>query len=231
MRQSRLPLEETPKTLQPDHISLSHQQTEEAVALFKHYDMDNNGSISKSELKKIMTSFEQPLTEKDIEVYFGKFDMNDSDGIDFHEFLNMIRDLLAQKVSVLAESKVLGGALEIEELRVLTQYFSLFLFAKDQVLQKKGDPVEAVTMVMSGVALATKEGEKELLAEGSIYGATHGTNLPYYDTEVVAQTNGVGFIINTQQVGKLVSKHPLVALKLNQAMDYKLTSIIAKFTR
>lgn len=214
----------------PEHIALSNQQTEEAVALFKHYDIDGNGNVTKEELKKIMGSFEQPLSEAEIDSYFGRFDLNESNGIDFHEFLGVIKHWLANEVNRLAENDVLGGSFELDELRVLVRYFSIFLFSKDQVLQHTGDPVDSVTIIVSGVAVAEKNQSRHLLTEGSVFGATHGVKLSSYDTKVTAETNGIVLRININQVAEMVTRYPLITLKLNQSLDYKLTSMITKFT-
>ena len=217
-------------TIQPEHIALSHQQTEEAVALFKHYDIDGNGSITKEELKKIMGSFEQPLTDRDISSYFERFDLNESNGIDFHEFLGVIKYWLANEVNRLAESDVLGSSFELDELRIIVRYFSIFLFSKDQVLQQAGDPVDSVSIIVSGVAVAEQGKTRQLLTEGSVFGATRGVKLSSYDTKVTAETNGIVLKISIDQIAELVAKHPLITLKLNQSLDYKLTSMITKFT-
>lgn len=210
--------------------ALSNQQTEEAVILFKYYDIDGNGNVTKEELKKIMGSFEQPLSETDIDTYFAKFDLNESSGIDFYEFLGVIKQWLANEVNRLADNDVLGGSFELDELRGLVRYFSIFLFSKDHVLQHAGDPVDSVAIIVSGVAIAEKNQTRHLLTEGSIFGATHGVKLSSYDTEVTAETNGIVLSITIDQVAKLVAKHPLIILKLNQSLDYKLTSMITKFT-
>lgn len=229
MRNVKNQLEGT-NTIQPEHIALSHQQTEEAVTLFKHYDIDGNGSITKEELKKIMSSFEQPLDEAEINLYFSQFDLNESNGIDFHEFLGVIKYWLANEMNRLAESEVLGSSFELDELQVIVRYFSIFLFNKEQVLQKVGDTVDSVSIIISGVAVAEKDQTRQLLTEGSIFGATHGVKLSAYDTTVTAETNGIVLSISIDQIAELVAKHPLITLKLNQSLDYKLTSMITKFT-
>lgn len=217
--------------VQAEDILLSHHQTEEAVTLFKHYDIDGNGSVTKEELKKIMGSFEQPLNEAEIEAYFTKFDLNKSDGIDFHEFLGVIRQWLANEINRLAESAVLGSSFEVDELRILVRYFSVRMFSKGQVLQNVGDSVESVSILVSGVAIAEKDKSRQLLAEGGVFGAAQGTKLSAYDTKVTAETNGVILRIDIDRIAELVTKHPLISLKLNQSLDYKLTSMISKFTR
>ena len=229
MRHAKHQMDEI-NTILPEHIALSNQQTEEAVILFRHYDIDGNGNVTKEELKKIMGSFEQPLSEADIDSYFTRFDLNNSDGIDFHEFLGVIKQWLANEVNRLANNDVLGGAFELDELRVIVRYFNIFLFSKDQVLQHTGDPVDSVTIIVSGVAIAEKNQTRHLLTEGSVFGATHGVKLSSYDTKVTAETNGIVLRINVDQVAEMVAKHPLITLKLNQSLDYKLTSMITRFT-
>ena len=221
---------ETANAIQPEHIALSNQQTEEAVTLFKHYDIDGNGNITKEELKKIMGSFEQPLSEAEIDAYFARFDLNESNGIDFHEFLGVIKHWLANEINRLAENDVLGSHFELDELRMLVGYFNIFLFSKGQVLQHAGDPADSVTIMVSGVAIAEKNQTRKLLTEGSIFGATHGVKLSSYDTKVTAETSGIVMRITIDQVEELVTKHPLITLKLNQSLDYKLTSMITMFT-
>ncbi len=218
-------------TIQAEHIALSNQQTEEAVALFKHYDLNGDGSVTKEELKKIMGSFEQPLNEAEIEAYFEKFDLNQSDGIDFHEFLGVIKQWLANEINRLAENDVLGSTFETEELRILVRYFSIHLFSKGQNLQNIGDSVESVSLVVSGVVIAEKDGNRQIVTEGGVFGAAQGVKLASYDTKVMAETNGIILKIDINQVADLVSKHPLISLKLNQSLDYKLTSMISRFTK
>lgn len=215
----------------PEHISLSSQQTEEALTLFNHYDIDSNGSITKEELKKIMRSFEQPMDEKEIDQYFSAFDLNRSEGIDLLEFLNVIKQWLANEMNRLAESEALGTSFELDELRILVSYFTISLFSKNQVLQQANTLVDSVNILISGVAVAEAKRSRQLLTEGSIFGATQGVKLDAYDTQVTAETNGILLKMSIDQVAELVAQHPLIALKLNQSLDYKLTSMIAKLTK
>lgn len=222
---------ETPNGILPEHISLSSQQTEEALTLFNHYDINGDGSITKEELKKIMRSFEQPLEAQEIDDYFDTFDLNHSDGIDLLEFLGVIKHWLANEMNRLAESEALGSSFEIDELRVLVGYFTISLFSKGQVLQQANDPVDSVNILISGVAVSQAKHTRQLLTEGSVFGATQGTKVESYDTQVTAETNGVLLKMTIDQVAELVSQHPLITLKLNQSLDYKLTSMIAKLTK
>lgn len=222
---------EVSSAILPEHISLSSQQTEEALTLFNHYDINGDGSITKEELKKIMRSFEQPLEGAEIDSYFAAFDLNHSDGIDLLEFLGVIRYWLASQMNRLAESEALGSSFELDELRILVGYFTISLFSKDQVLQKANDPVDSVNILISGVAVSEAKHSRQLLTEGSVFGATQGTKVEAYETQVTAQTNGVLLKMSIDQVAELVTQHPLITLKLNQSLDYKLTSMIAKLTK
>ena len=222
---------EASNAILPQHISLSSQQTEEALTLFNHYDIDGNGSITKDELKKIMRSFEQPLNDAEIDSYFSAFDANRSSGIDLLEFLGVIKHWLANQMNRLAESEALGSSFELDELRILVGYFTISLFSKSQVLQQANDPVDSVNILISGVAVAEAKQSRQLLTEGSIFGATQGVKLDAYDTQVTAETNGILLKMSIDQVAELVTQHPLITLKLNQSLDYKLTSMIAKLTK
>ena len=230
MKSGRPSVEDTIAIL-PEHISLSSQQTEEALRLFNHYDINGDGSITKEELKKIMRSFEQPLEGAEIDRYFATFDLNHSDGIDLLEFLGVIKHWLANQMNRLAESEALGSSFELDELRILVGYFTISLFSKDQVLQQANGPVDSVNILISGVAVSEAKRSRQLLTEGSVFGATQGTKVESYDTQVTAETNGILLKMSIDQVAELVAQHPLITLKLNQSLDYKLTSMIAKLTK
>ncbi|MGB3852698.1 MAG: EF-hand domain-containing protein [Tunicatimonas sp.] len=230
MKSNKL-LTEEGGTILPEHISLSSQQTEEAMTLFNHYDINGDGTITKEELKKIMNSFEQPLDGAEVDEYFATFDVNKSDGIDLLEFLGVIKQWLAVQMNRLADSEALGSSFELDELRILVGYFTISLFSKGQVLQQANAPVDSVHILVSGVAVAEAKHARQLLTEGSIFGATQGAKVEAFDTQVTAETNGVLLGISIDQVAELVTQHPLITLKLNQSLDYKLTSMIAKLTK
>ncbi len=127
MKSNKL-LTEEGGTILPEHISLSSQQTEEAMTLFNHYDINGDGTITKEELKKIMNSFEQPLDGAEVDEYFATFDVNKSDGIDLLEFLGVIKQWLAVQMNRLADSEALGSSFELERATHsgwLLHYFSV----------------------------------------------------------------------------------------------------------
>ncbi|KAJ2715261.1 hypothetical protein H4R19_001301 [Coemansia spiralis] len=58
---------------------------------FNVFDKDGNGSISKSELRQVMVSLGENLSDEEIEAMFGEADTNKDDVISFSEFKTMMK--------------------------------------------------------------------------------------------------------------------------------------------
>ena len=70
-----------------------------AKRAFEHVDTDNNKEIDKKELKKIMAQISIEMgaeapTEEDVEEVLQYTDKNTSGGIEFEEFVVIIKDIL-----------------------------------------------------------------------------------------------------------------------------------------
>jgi len=68
----------------------SCDQMDDVKAAFRVFDCDNNGSISKEELREAMVNLGQRCTEEEFSVMFNTADTNRNGRIDFDEFVEMM---------------------------------------------------------------------------------------------------------------------------------------------
>lgn len=68
----------------------SCDQMDDVRAAFRVFDYDNDGSISKEELREAMVNFGQRCTEEEFSTMFAEADTNRNGRIDFDEFVNMM---------------------------------------------------------------------------------------------------------------------------------------------
>lgn len=68
----------------------SCDQMDDVRAAFRVFDYDNDGSISKEELREAMVNLGQRCTEEEFALMFAEADTNKNGRIDFDEFVNMM---------------------------------------------------------------------------------------------------------------------------------------------
>eukprot|EP00092_Neocalanus_flemingeri_P012083 GFUD01013027.1.p1 GENE.GFUD01013027.1~~GFUD01013027.1.p1 ORF type:complete len:241 (-),score=64.52 GFUD01013027.1:465-1187(-) len=68
----------------------SCDQMDDVRAAFRVFDYDNDGSISKEELREAMVNFGQRCTEEEFSIMFAEADKNKNGRIDFDEFVDMM---------------------------------------------------------------------------------------------------------------------------------------------
>jgi len=68
----------------------SCNQLDDVKAAFRVFDYDNDGSISKEELREAMVNLGQRCTEEEFAVMFAEADKNKNGRIDFDEFVDMM---------------------------------------------------------------------------------------------------------------------------------------------
>jgi len=68
----------------------SCDQMDDVKAAFRVFDCDNNGSISKEELREAMVNLGQRCTEEEFSTMFASADTNKNGRIDFDEFVEMM---------------------------------------------------------------------------------------------------------------------------------------------
>jgi calmodulin len=72
---------------------------------FKVFDKDGNGSISKSELKHLMSNLGQRLSDEELDAMMGEVDTDGNGEIDFDEFKQMmVRSLYIRIIFLLLSS-------------------------------------------------------------------------------------------------------------------------------
>lgn len=71
-------------------ITKSCNQLDDVKAAFRVFDYDNDGSISREELKEAMVNLGQRCTEEEFAVMFAEADKNKNGRIDFDEFVDMM---------------------------------------------------------------------------------------------------------------------------------------------
>ncbi|CAH1775337.1 unnamed protein product [Owenia fusiformis] len=70
----------------------SPEQVADLRIAFNLLDKDKDGTITKDELKVVMTAFHQSVTDKELDEIFAKVDLDRNGRIDFKEFLTMLED-------------------------------------------------------------------------------------------------------------------------------------------
>lgn len=73
-----------------DILRSSCDQMDDVRAAFRVFDHNNDGSISKEELREAMVNFGTRCTDEEFEVMFSEADKNDDGKIDFDEFVAMM---------------------------------------------------------------------------------------------------------------------------------------------
>merc|ERR1719347_114566 len=71
-------------------MKASVDQMDDVRAAFRVFDYDNNGSISKEELREAMVNFGEKCTEEEFDYMFAQADKNRNGRIDFDEFVEMM---------------------------------------------------------------------------------------------------------------------------------------------
>jgi len=73
-----------------DILRSSCNQMDDVLAAFRVFDHNNDGSISKEELREAMVNFGERVTEEEFAVMFAEADKNKNGRIDFDEFVDMM---------------------------------------------------------------------------------------------------------------------------------------------
>lgn len=71
-------------------VANTSDSDEEIREAFKVFDRDNSGSISASELKRVMTMFGEKLTEEEVDQMINEADVDRDGQIDYEEFVRMM---------------------------------------------------------------------------------------------------------------------------------------------
>merc|ERR1719245_573876 len=77
-------------TVGQDILRSSCNQLDDVKAAFRVFDYDNDGSISKEELREAMVNLGQRCTEEEFSTMFATADKNRNGRIDFDEFVEMM---------------------------------------------------------------------------------------------------------------------------------------------
>lgn len=116
---------------------------------FRSYDKDNNGTMERSELQKVLKDLgHDDLTEEQIEVVFSKIDINESGKIEYNEFVAMYGTIKEKGLKAVSEAietikgvskraeQVGGGhrTYHVEEVSVCTRFINSNL-AEDEELK------------------------------------------------------------------------------------------------
>ena len=102
-------------------------ERDDILSVFNLFDEDKNGLISASELKKMVHSFGQNPTQKDIDDIVTKFDANGNGQLDLEEFVTILRSNTAVPSDgdneLLAAFRLIdvdnSGKIDIPEIRAL----------------------------------------------------------------------------------------------------------------
>lgn len=204
-------------SIHPDDIHLNAQQKESSWRVFNFYDLDQNGEISKNELKNVLESFRASINDMELNTFFEQYDIDASNYIDFNEFLEIIKYKLAQDANTLATSKTMSFFFEKEELEVLIQYLDIVPFKKGETLPFLEQGSEEIVFILSNE-----------------YGnSSEDTSIPVFTStknkHQIAESSGIAIRLLEEKLCELVQQYPLIALKLNQALNSRLSSLMSKY--
>lgn len=204
-------------SIHPEDIHLSSQQQESSWKVFNFYDLDQNGEISKEELKNVLESFRASINDLELNTFFEQYDIDASNYIDFNEFLEIIKYKLAQDANTLATSKSMSFFFEKEELEVLIQYLDVVPFKKGDNLPFLGQDAEEIVLIIGN--------DSEKSPEDTVIPVFTSTK----NKHQIAESSGIAIRLQEEKLCELVQKYPLIALKFNQALDSRLSSIMSKY--
>ncbi len=202
----------------PTAINLDARQKESSLKIFNYYDLDKNGEISKEELKIMLEGFREAINENEVNRFFQEYDIDASDFLDFSEFLEVVKYKLVKEANKLASSKSISFHFDKEELEILVQYLDIVIFSKGDQLNILDDNQEGALIILSSQSKAASDPIKKGISFN---------NLKHKNFE--AKNNGIAIKLEETKIKQLVMNHPLVALKLNQSLDSKLSTMMAKF--
>ena len=210
-------MEQFDTSIHPEDIHLNPQQQESSWRVFNFYDLDQNGEISKDELKNVLKSFRASINDLELNAFFEQYDIDASNYIDFNEFLEIIKYKLAQDANTLATSKTMSYFFEKKDLEVLIQYLDIVPFKKGENLPFLGQGAEETVLIIGN--------ESEKSSEDSSIPVFTSTNHKHQ----IAESSGIAIRMQEEKLCELVQKYPLIALKLNQALNSRLSSIMLKY--
>lgn len=215
--------------LAAEKVVLSSNQIEHALKVFSRYDKDGNGNISKNELKSMMEEYSQPMGDKEIEDFFKIFDTDTSESIEFDEFLEVIKYRLAVEVNKLANKQSLGNSFEPQELEQLVKYLDIVTFKTGETIYRGSESGEAIFMILDGRVKGNFPDEEEvrLFEEEDVFVIT----IKPEDTAehiINAGSDGIALRFRRSSLERIISRHPLIALKLNQVLGNRLNTLIKK---
>jgi len=81
--------------------NLEHAEREALQREFKEFDMDNNGLLSRAEVKHIVEKRQQaPVADDDINEFFSQYDMDKDDQVSWNEFVQVSLAILNHQVQM-----------------------------------------------------------------------------------------------------------------------------------
>lgn len=78
-------------------VSINKQQFEEIVEVFRDYDTNGDGYISRPEFYKMLRSIGQNPKEKELDKLFDQLDTNNNNKIEFDELIHLVEKVMSSK--------------------------------------------------------------------------------------------------------------------------------------
>ena len=73
-------------------FELKQNDQDDLKEQFRLFDLDGNGSISPDELKKVMATMGEKISDAEIDELLQKYDLNKNGAIEYHEFVKYMLD-------------------------------------------------------------------------------------------------------------------------------------------
>lgn len=208
--------------VQPSEIQLSAHQVESARAIFELFDVNKSGDISREELASAFQNFGKDLSDGELDAFFSQYDTDNSNSIDFEEYLKVVQYQFAKISTTLAENVTFKGKFTPEEFKVILEFISIKSYKKDEKIQQIGEPSRAACVILYGdVQMSCEQGSgvNSVVGTNHIFGMSAFTESGSQASCVTALSDVVLAIFDIENLEMLLLRDSNLYRKLKDAFN------------